>query len=130
MTHENRGRLTVNTDGNWRLYSNTIPANSIAIGTVTRAIGDTGALVKIEATGLYVQVNAGVVRSLNQRKVKSELGIEPVRGRPSVEEPARNRSIKLTDADWARFRAIGGTKWLRQYLSLRIKIRDFLAKNR
>lgn len=25
MTHDNRGRLTVNTDGNWRLYTNTLP---------------------------------------------------------------------------------------------------------
>jgi len=38
------------------------------------------------------------------------------RGRPPVKEVAKARSIKLTDADWAAFRAIGGTKWLRTYL--------------
>ena len=69
MTHNNRGRLSVVIGGNWRLYSNTLPAGSRAIGLVTRDDTDTGALVLIERTGLYVQVNAGAVRSLNQSKV-------------------------------------------------------------
>lgn len=69
MTHNNRGRLTVALGGNWRLYSSTIPAGSQALGTITRNIGDTGALVRIEATGIYVQANAGVVRTLPQDKV-------------------------------------------------------------
>ena len=80
MTHENRGRLTVKTDGNWRLYTNTLPANSTALGTVTRDETDTGALVRIEATGAYVQVNASVIRSLDGRKVAAALGTA---GRPS-----------------------------------------------
>jgi hypothetical protein len=69
MTHNNRGRLTVDLGGKWRLYTNTIPANSRAIGTITRDVGDTGALVLIDATGLYVQVNAGCLRTLPQAKV-------------------------------------------------------------
>lgn len=80
MTHNNRGRLTVNTDGNWRLYTNTIPMNSTPLGTVTRDESDTGALVRIEATGVYVQVNAGAIRSLDGRKVAAALGTA---GRPS-----------------------------------------------
>jgi hypothetical protein len=80
MTHENRGRLTVNTGGNWRLYTNTLPANSTALGTVTRDETDTGALVRIEATGTYVQVNASVIRPLDGRKVAAALGTA---GRPS-----------------------------------------------
>ena len=80
MTHENRGRLTVNTDGNWRIYTNTLPANSTPLGTVTRDESDTGALVRIEATGTYVQVNASVIRSLDGRKVAAALGTA---GRPS-----------------------------------------------
>lgn len=47
MTHTNRGRLTVDTNGNWRLYTNTIPVNSTPLGTVTRDESDTGALVRI-----------------------------------------------------------------------------------
>lgn len=73
MTHNNRGRLTVRIDGNWRLYTNTIPVNSRVLGTVTRSAGDTGALVLIEATGIYIQVNAGVARSLPQQKVVAAL---------------------------------------------------------
>lgn len=59
--------------GKWRLYTNTIPDGSRAIGTVTRASGDTGALVYIEKTGRYVQVNAGVLRTLDQRPVLAAL---------------------------------------------------------
>jgi len=80
MTHENRGRLTVNTDGNWRLYTNTLPINSTPLGTVTRDEADTGALVRIEATGAYVQVNASVIRALDGRKVAAALGTA---GRPA-----------------------------------------------
>lgn len=72
MTHTNRGRLAVDTSGNWRLYTNTMPANSTPLGTVTRS-GDTGALVRIETTGAYVQVNVGAIRSLESRKVAAAL---------------------------------------------------------
>lgn len=74
MGHSNRGRLTVNPDGAWRLYTNTLPEGSNVVGTVTRGESDTGALVLISATGQYVQVNAGSLRSLDQRKVKAALG--------------------------------------------------------
>ena len=80
MTHSNRGRLTVDTDGNWRAYTQTLPASSTPMGTVTRDESDTGALVRIEATGVYVQVNAGAIRSLDGRKVAAALGTA---GRPS-----------------------------------------------
>lgn len=73
MNHSNRGRLTVQIDGPWRLYTMTLPKGGRALGTVTRDGLDTGALVLIEATGLYVQVNVGVIRSLDQRKVKAAL---------------------------------------------------------
>ena len=73
MTHNNRGRLTVDLGGKWRLYTNTIPVNSRAIGTITSDIGDTGALVLIETTGLYVQINAGCLRRLPQSKVTAAL---------------------------------------------------------
>ena len=80
MTHDNRGRLTVNTDGNWRLYANTLPINSTPLGTVTRDESDTGALVRIETTGAYVQVNASEIRHLDGRKVAAAIGTA---GRPS-----------------------------------------------
>ena len=81
MTHSNRGRLTVDINGKWRLYTKTLPENSTALGTVTRDESDTGALVRIESTGgVYVQVNAGTIRSLDGRKVAAALGTA---GRPS-----------------------------------------------
>lgn len=80
MSHTNRGRLTVGINGNWQLYTNTIPANSTPLGTVTRDESDTGALVRIDATGVYVQVNAGVIHSLDGRKITAALGAA---GRPS-----------------------------------------------
>ena len=80
MTHTNRGRIAVDTNGNWRLYTNTLPTNSTPIGTVTRDESDTGALVRIEATGAYVQVNADAMRSLDGRKVAAAIGTA---GRPT-----------------------------------------------
>lgn len=94
MTHNNRGRLTVALGGAWRLYSNTIPAGSRALGTVTRDIGDTGALVQIEATGIYVQVNAGAVRTLPRAKVAA--AIEAARA-GSQGGPGRGQGAKAAD---------------------------------
>ena len=95
MTHSNRGRLTVDANGNWRLYTNAIPANSTPLGTVTRDIGDTGALVRMDKTGVYVQVNAGTIRSLDGRKVAASLGTT---GRPAEMDGGKRTNIYL-DAD-------------------------------
>ncbi len=75
MTHNQRGRLTVTLGGNWRIWSNTIPAGSRALGTVSRdgSFSDSGVLVQILATGLYAQINAGVLRTLPQAKVASAI---------------------------------------------------------
>ena len=104
MTHENRGRLTVDVNGNWRLYTNTLPAGATAMGTVTRDIGDTGALVRIEATGLYAQVNAGALRSLDGRKVAAALGTT---GRPAEMTGGKRRNVYLDDASGAAAEKIG-----------------------
>jgi hypothetical protein len=93
MTHTNRGCLTVFLGGIWRHYTNAIPVNSRAIGTVTRDECDTGALVLIEATGRYVQINAGVSRSLDQRKVVAALA-EVRTGRGGA---GRGQGIKAAD---------------------------------
>lgn len=73
MSHDNRGRLTVDPAGPWAIYSRILPAGAAPHGTVSRAGGDTGALAMISATGLYVQVNAGVVRTLDQRKIRAAM---------------------------------------------------------
>lgn len=92
-SHQNRGRLTVDLGGKWRLYTNHLPAGSRAIGTVTRDGHDTGALVLIEETGLYVQANAGAIRSLPQSKVSAALA-EVRTGRGG---PGRGQGLKAAD---------------------------------
>lgn len=71
--HPNRGHLTVDINGKWRLYTDSLPVGWTPLGTVTRDAYGTGALVRIESSGLYVQINAGTVRSLDQRKVLAAL---------------------------------------------------------
>jgi len=93
MTHNNRGRITVDLGGKWRLYTNTIPPNSRAIGTITRDGCDTGALVLIEATGLYVQINAGGLRNLPQAKVEAVLA----QVRTGHGGPGRGQGLKAAD---------------------------------
>lgn len=74
MTHENRSRITVDLAGAWQHYSPVLPVGYVAHGTVQRGTGETGALVLSERTGIYLQANAGVMRSLDQSKVKAALG--------------------------------------------------------
>lgn len=93
MTHNNRGRLVVDLGGKWRLYTNTLPANSRALGTITREGYDTGALVLIEATGLYVQANTGAIRSLPQAKVLAALA----EVRTGSGGPGRGQGLKAAD---------------------------------
>lgn len=104
MTHDSRGRITVDAAGNWRLYSNTLPAGAVPLGTVTRDGTDTGALVRYEATGLYAQVNAGAVRGLDGRKVAAALGLA---GRPAQMEGGRNVNVYLDPQSIAVAQALG-----------------------
>lgn len=107
MGHENRGRITVDTNGKWQLYTNTIPEGGVAIGTITRGIGDTGALVRLPS-GSYVQVNAGVARSLDNRKVAAALGQYSFGGRPKKMDGGREIKVYLDEASIAKAKAAGG----------------------
>lgn len=96
MNHNNRGRLTVEVGGKWRLYTNTIPSGAEAIGVVSRGdIGGTGALIKFSATGQYAQLNAGAILALDGRKVAAALGTT---GRPTTMEGGKRVQVYL-DAD-------------------------------
>lgn len=82
MTHTNRSRLAVDLGGAWRIYwgNGPLPVGAQALGTITRGIGDIGALIRM-GIGSYVQGNAGVLRSLDHRKVESAIEIaSPGRG--------------------------------------------------
>jgi hypothetical protein len=63
--------LKVDPNADWRLYTNTIPAHAVPLGTVTRDGRETGALVRL-ASGIHVQINAGVIRSLDQQALGSK----------------------------------------------------------
>lgn len=64
---------TINPAGFWRLYASIFPKGSTVLGTVCRGAGDTGVLVRFQS-GIYAQVNAGVIRTLDQRGVREALG--------------------------------------------------------
>ncbi len=66
----NRDRLTITPGGPWRLYTHPL-AGWEMLGTVQRGM-DIGALARSPA-GLLVQVNAGAVRALDQRKALAAL---------------------------------------------------------
>lgn len=68
MGGQNRGRLTVLLGGPWRIYTHPL-AGWEMIGTVQRDL-EIGAL-GLSRAGLYAQINAGVVRTLDQRKIKA-----------------------------------------------------------
>lgn len=102
VNHTNRGRLVVDTSGNWALYAPTLPTGAVALGTVTRTDGDTGALIRFERTGQYAQVNAGAVRTLDGRKVSAAIGTH---GRPSL--GTRRINVTLDDETVEAARALG-----------------------
>lgn len=93
MNHDNRGRLTVDLGGNWRLYATHLPATGKALGLVTNG-GMTGALVYIERTGVYVRLNAGASVALPQAKVQA--AIDAARA-GSHGGPGRGQGLKAAD---------------------------------
>ena len=66
-----RARLIVTVNGPWRLYQLQPPTGMQMLGTVQRGM-EIGALARTQA-GLLVQVNAGAVRVLDQRKALAAL---------------------------------------------------------
>ncbi len=110
MTHQNRSRLTVDLDGAWRLYSTIAPPGSTPLGIVRRENGESGVLARIEQTGIYVQINAGVIRTLDQRKVisaiKSASGVDN-RGAATQMEDGRRINLYMDAASIATAERIG-----------------------
>ena len=66
-----RARLIVTVNGPWRLYQHQSPTGMQMLGTVQRGM-EIGALARTQA-GLLVQVNAGAIRALDQRKALAAL---------------------------------------------------------
>ncbi|MEO0035371.1 MAG: hypothetical protein RLZZ501_1394 [Pseudomonadota bacterium] len=108
MPHDNRGRISVDPAGDWRLYCPVPPRGAEMLGTVTRASGETGALART-AAGVYVQVNGAVVRTVDQRKVATCLDGRSV-GRPTADGAAgmARKNVTLDAATIDAAREIGG----------------------
>jgi len=74
-----RTSIRIKTRAPWALYwgPGPLPSGATAHGTVTRADGAVGALLRL-SSGLYVQANAGAIRSLPQREVEVGLAASVV----------------------------------------------------
>lgn len=118
MTHNQRGRLTVDLGGNWRWYANLLPAGCQCLGTVTTANGETGALL-FTASRVYVRLNAGAMVSLPQAKVQAAVDAAragthggPGRGQGAKAADGatglKRVNVSLDDASIAAAKALGG----------------------
>lgn len=67
---DNRARLIVTPGGPWRLYTHPL-AGWEMLGIVQRGM-EIGALAR-SPSGILAQVNAGAIRSLDQRKVRAAM---------------------------------------------------------
>jgi len=67
----NRARLTVTLGGPWRLYQHQPPPGWQMLGTVQLGM-EIGALGR-SPVGVLAMLNAGAVRSLDQRKARAAL---------------------------------------------------------
>ncbi len=109
--------ITVQIGAMWRHYSTVAPAYAAVLGTVTRDGIDSGALVRIEETGIYCQLNAGSLRSLPQLEVAAAIaaarqGQHGGAGRGQGRKPAdgkrgTRRQVVLDDDSAAVLRAYG-----------------------
>lgn len=66
INHLNRRRPIVNLDADWTPYTDALPQNSVALGTITLGPA-TGALVQIGDE--YLMIHARGIHKLNTRKV-------------------------------------------------------------
>jgi len=88
-------KIEVKTKAPWALYwPGPIPVGTTVLGTVTRADGATGALLRL-SSGIYCQGNAGVLRSLPQRDVEASLAASVIGERGgSATSPAKAESSR------------------------------------
>ena len=87
--------ITLSKLGKWRIYwTGPLPDGAEALGTVTRDGYDTGALLRMQ-TGVYVQGNAGAIRSLPQREIISALArSDAARALGSVSTARKSEAVR------------------------------------
>lgn len=97
-------RISIRTTAPWALYwgPGPLPNGATAHGTVTREEADTGALIRM-ATGVYVQGNAGAIRSLPQSEVAASLAAASLAARAGrMSTPARTRAARINGSKGGR----------------------------
>lgn len=67
MSSHNQPYFVVKINGPWRVYANVCPPGWKMLGTIQRGV-EIGAL-GVSPSGIYAQINAGSIRSLEQRKL-------------------------------------------------------------
>ena len=97
-------RISIRTTAPWALYwgPGPLPAGATAHGTVTRGEADTGALIRMP-NGIYVQGNAGAIRSLPQREVAVSLAAASMAALAGkTKTPARTRASRVNGRSGGR----------------------------
>ncbi len=80
-------RVTVDTAGDWRACTDTLPKGCTVMGTVSVGM-NTGALVRLADSGNLVMVMAGAISMLNQRQVRMLLEASERQGTDTEMLPA------------------------------------------
>jgi hypothetical protein len=95
--------MEININDNWNLYwgVSPLPTGAKALGIVERKLGERGALILLP-TGIYVQGNAGSIRSLNQSAIKVALRKKLsgwITSRPAT-DAMPTKAIPMTDEEY------------------------------
>jgi hypothetical protein len=72
MTDEADTSFSVDVNRDWRIYANPIDGYEM-LGVVREGRWDIGALARDLATGLYVLINGGAIRALDQAQAAAAL---------------------------------------------------------
>ena len=102
-------RISVDTGGNWKAYTDALPKDCAVIGTVTLGVSDTGALVQMAETRNFLKVNVGQAVMLNQRATTAALKLienkKPTLEMVSVEEWEQAQPSRIEGEDKPQGRA-------------------------
>jgi hypothetical protein len=109
MSNHRHDRVVIGRHADWRPYAQEIPRGYEPFGIVRCGAGPIGALVRKTDTDEYVQLNEGSTRTLDQRKVRTALGIPSQVGRPRKGYELRETfSVSLDPEDADVIREFGG----------------------
>ncbi|WP_146056832.1 hypothetical protein [Chromobacterium alticapitis] len=107
MEVDRRSRIHIEQPGKPRLYQLDDLPGYLPIGVVS--VGNrTGALLRNKSSGVYCMANSGVIRPLDQRRIKAALGIGNGAGAPLKLEGGARRNVYLDEASIAIASRLGG----------------------